>query len=404
MKLSVRRGILSQAQFGLARTRNSWVAVLTLVLFFTSAPSLECKEISKAIRFVAFSTDGEKFVSGNKDAATLWTIGTGNAYRKKLFGFTPGEYCLEPAVFSHDGRILACVDFVDFSESAGAYGETNIVFIDTSTGTSLQKIKLDHRIKCLVFSHDDKMLAAAGDAGQIEIWETSSCRSLATMTVRNFVDTLAFGSDGQALIVGVGGLGPESVVHTLSVTSGLELKRMEVPIARPILNPQGTAVVGSDKEHRIAVAATASGKILFTGDKYAPGKTLNSYEFDIGPVAFSRDGRLICCRKNNNNASLRIWNLTSGRLVNTLTDNSVFSSFAIRSHRSLATGNAAGSITFWDITNGRRILTYSFGRDLPDAPSPSNQGKVRLESNKVQDQKAKSKPKTHIQPPKPVRM
>ena len=130
----------------------------------------------------------------------LWDAQTGELRRT----FTGHKDAINSVAFSPDGKVLASGSgYIYASEASGSQDKT-IRLWDVETGTIRRTLPAQkHKVLCVAFSPDGKVLAASHDDTIIHLWD------MQTYTVRRTlkghtddVRSVAFSPDGKTLVSG----------------------------------------------------------------------------------------------------------------------------------------------------------------------------------------------------------
>lgn len=156
---------------------------------------------------LAFSPDGKGLASGGHSISfELWNTATGECER--TFCDTLGH--INSLVFAPDGKTIAS-------------GSQNVQLYDLAKGYGPVLLHGKMFVRWTVaYSPDGKKLAAASKSGQIIVWDTAKWDDTQNMSVKSYVEKLAFSRDGKILACCVG-----NQVHLLDTASGKELGRVE---------------------------------------------------------------------------------------------------------------------------------------------------------------------------------
>lgn len=249
-------------------------------------------------RLVAMSPDGRTLGTGADDGSvSLWELATG----KRLF------------------RLLA-----------SRHSRSYLPFVESALATGIRmrpKFDGDH-MRALTFSPDGRLLAAAGEDGQVQVWETSSGKEWALLPgVHADVSCLAFSPDGKLLATNDG---PMIKLWDLSAVDG---------------NPLLTRAL--------------------------PGHTAT-----VRSLAFSPDGRLLASGAEN--WDMRLWDAASGAEVRQLQGHIArVSSLAFsRDGKTLASASFDGTIRLWQVATGRVLIVLQRGAHLVHAVTFSPDGTI----------------------------
>jgi len=145
------------------------------------------------VRSLALSPDGMTFASGGRSSVRLWDIATGQA--KAMIGFDRAM----ALAFAPDGVTLAA----GMASTAGGHAKSQVIEVmgglgvRTLGGLSAPCVKV-------VFSRDERWLAALAHNWEVAIWDTAGNRleRLLTLPAGGLADNaaLAFSPDGGELV------------------------------------------------------------------------------------------------------------------------------------------------------------------------------------------------------------
>lgn len=241
--------------------------------------------------YVAFSSDGRWLASASGDnTVKLWDIETGREVRS----FTGHGDAVRRLGFGSTGRTLASVDF----------GGTVILW-DISTGQALRRIP-QRRMGYgpLVFSPDDRWIAT-GIGWAIKGWEVATGRQVLELAgYVGWVDDIALGSDGKALV----SAHYDKSVRMWDFTTGLLTRRLmghDDLVSRVAISPDGRWVASVGYDQRIRLWETASGREQHN----LPGHFVEQRLQHTGPIGFSPDSRLLA---TTGHRSLKLWDTSTG--------------------------------------------------------------------------------------------
>jgi len=147
-----------------------------------------------AVVSVAFSPDGQRFISGSVNGSVLlWDVATAKPIDPSLSTRGSG---IESVAYSPDGSLVA---------SAGQ--DERISIWNAATGEIERNIAHGHEglVTCITFSPDGTLLASGGLDRHVFIWDTSSGRLVEELKDENRIASLAWSPDGKTLAVGTFG-------------------------------------------------------------------------------------------------------------------------------------------------------------------------------------------------------
>lgn len=287
---------------------------------------------------LAFSHDGNWIVSGSEDSMVrLWELPAGRMSRLP----TKHQESLSFVTFSPDDKWIAL-------------GASDVELWDAASRRVVHTFP--GATEPIAFSPEGKFLAAEsrsseGNGYNLKIWDLASRRE-----VRSFaksLDSIAFSPDGKFLV------GASKYFDTLrrwEIASGEEVQRFiervnnfELQVLAPVAySPSGEMIVGT-RLGDLKIFDVNTGRLVRTLET-GTNALVNS-------IAFSRDGRWIMAGGEDH--LLRIWELTSGQQMLTLTGHlaEITSAGFSQDGRLAISGGRDGMVKVWRIADGSELIT-----------------------------------------------
>ncbi|HKQ73771.1 MAG TPA: protein kinase [Blastocatellia bacterium] len=314
------------------------------------------------ITSLAFSPDGKKLLCGAHSALMLIDIATGNTLTTS----------------SRDRETIFAVAFLDNGRrfvSGGEGGKLN--WWDAGNGRWLFSINphSGFYIFSLAVSSDGRRLASSGGDKTARVWDTATGEQIATFRGHtNAVRGVAFSPDDRSLVTA----SADRTIRLWDVKTEeeIEIFRGHTDRIRAVaFSPDGLSVASGSDDQTVKIwDVTTEGK---------PPEILRGHPKRIFSIAFAPDGRRLATAggqiphavppdgretapENNGNIA-KVWNLTTGRVINDLLGHtSEIRSVAFSADgRQLATGSEDLSVRTWDATTGQALKVFAGARGRP---------------------------------------
>jgi hypothetical protein len=160
----------------------------------SAAPRSVCRGSSYHVHAVAFSPDGMTLASVGRNDVKLWDISSG-----QLLLNVEGDYVLNDVAFAPDGRRLA---FTSADIYGNQSGKVEVWGLETGRGVQVLRGHVN-RVEKVVFSPDDRLLAALAQDCRVAVWDRERERLLHVFEapIARWVDNaaLAFSPAGRQL-------------------------------------------------------------------------------------------------------------------------------------------------------------------------------------------------------------
>src|ERR1700738_4828673 len=321
-----------------------------------------------------FAADGHLIAAGIVEKKLkVWDVTTKQTERD--LATTAQDYSL--IKFSRDGRLLALSE-----------GYT-VKLWDLAAGRELKSLNVPNiGLFTLTsgvfvgFSDDGKRAATGGFGTPTLLWETESGKQLLPMTGRsNMAYSVAFSADGTQLSAGGRTRWDLRTGRGLRVTPAPSDKLFGIP------GPDGKLIaMFATNSNTITILETTSGRQLQTLTRATTGG-------GVERVIFSPDGHLLAARYMDDPTSprsktigslpssqVKIWDVTSGREVQTITLASAPNEVGFTSDsRGLITIGGQGvtvggqpEVVLWDIASGNRLRSFAATSTATPAASPGS--------------------------------
>lgn len=288
-----------------------------------------------SILAVKYSNDGATLASGNSEG--------------KLDFWNTADYSLRLELTKHHAIINQAAYSPDGSVAASASYDGTVRLWDTSDGTLLETIDgLGSPVYSLAFSPDNQMLAFGTDDGIVRVWSLAADKIAYTFTSHTQkVTSIVFTADSGNII-------------SASEDAKIIFTNLATQTDYRTISELGSVqrIALSADEKTLASARTSSTAIrLFKTSDGSFIRSLTGHSKAINSMAFSSDN--IMLNSASADASIKVWQLSSGACLRTITTQTAINSMAPSPDgKVFAVAGAEGAIKLVKYADGSIINTW----------------------------------------------
>lgn len=290
---------------------------------------------------VAFSADSQFVLLAGADTIGVWNVRNGNLLNREIIKSDAG-YKL---AISPDGQILASVE------------GPNVYLRQISDGNSISIQDNIQSNESVAFLPDGTTLVISMFDNTVRFWPLSEkgLRKTFEMEEKGYINIIAISPDGK--ILAVGGFDPTGKVELRQISDGSLISTIGFGSGR------ADDMAFSQNGDVLAVAGFNQIRLVNASD----GKLLKSFSNTGSSLALSPDGSLVAGAYEE--ASLRIWNTSSGEPLYTIKDlpDSVTRLVFSPDGNMLVIGYSDGTIEFRLVSDGTLLKNWeAHSRSISD--------------------------------------
>ena len=300
---------------------------------------------------VAFSGDSKSLASAGHWTVRLWDVGEGK--QKVLIGF--GSGIIQAVAVSSDGKMVA--------SSAGSI----VKLWDAATGKHKATLVQDGSpdsfvVRCMKFSADGKLLAAAGPGKTILLWDVAS--QIQVQAKRD--EQIRLAEEAMAMKE------KEKVNSERIVKLEKEIKAEAKPKALLKGHTDGVLCVAFSSDGKLLASASEDATVKLWEVATGKEKATLEHKGRVTSVALSSDGKTLASDGGLESSfmRLRLWDITTGKEKAKLKPDAPYGwsvhTVAFSSDgRTVASATDGTFVSLWDVGSGKQIGTLKKG--WPDA-------------------------------------
>ncbi|MBD2741449.1 NB-ARC domain-containing protein [Coleofasciculus sp. FACHB-1120] len=224
-------------------------------------------------------------------------------------------------------------------------------------------------ILSVAFSPDGKLLATAGDAGEIRLWQVSDMTPVMTLKGHTrWVLSIAFSPQGKT----IASSSDDRTIKLWDINTGQCLKVFQGRtswVYSIAFSPDGRTLAGVSDDQTVKLWGVQTGQTL---------RTLQGHTGQVMSVAFSPDGHSIA--SGSNDCTIKLWDLSTGQLLKTLQGHTHLVESIVFSPdgNTLASGSYDCTIKLWDLSTGQLLKTLQGHTHLVESIAFSPDGQTLI--------------------------
>jgi RNA polymerase sigma factor (sigma-70 family) len=229
-------------------------------------------------------------------------------------------------------------------------------------------------LSSLVFSPDSKVLASAGNFGDIRLWDAATGKELRTISAYNEpISGVVFSPDGKLLLSACYW---EPTIRVWESATGKECHRLRG-------DPKGIRALAVSRDGKVLASAGCDNSIrLWSMAGWKELRRLTGHEETIASLAFAPDGKSLI--SGGEDRTIRIWDTEKGRELRRLSLGSrvLFAIAQSPDGKILASVHRNdGIVGLWDVAGGKllRELRAPKVRDVAFSPDGNTVATAGLE-------------------------
>ncbi|MBI2927583.1 MAG: protein kinase [Verrucomicrobia bacterium] len=209
-------------------------------------------------------------------------------------------------------------------------------------------LRLGLSVRCVVFSHDGKLLAAGGYDGKLKLWESGTWREVAAFDAVGRIERIALSPDGKWLAAGV--IGPEPLkmwnLESKESAGGFKGPAYERPCVA--FSPDSRLVAYGLGDKSVKLVEVTTQREL---------RTLRGHENIVVHLEFSPDGQTLATASED--STVKLWDVGRGQEIGSLLGHKarVTSVAFAPNGRTLATSCGDATIKLWDFASRKELAT-----------------------------------------------
>lgn len=292
------------------------------------------------VRTLAFSADGKSVATAAGGTLRLWAAADG-----KERPLSPGHTAaLAAVVVSPDGKTVVTWAA---DRMVGRW--------DAATGKLLGEFRVPTGTTVVALSPDGKTLARVAADNTIRIHDTNGGKELLQFKgAPRGASALVFSPDSSVLAE----RGTDGTIRLYDPAKGAEMR----PLAAQAAAPQTTEFIAAAAAVQVrGGGGTASGLVFSPDSKLLASAGGGPQQVMAAPTPLGRAGR-------PSGAAISLYDVSTGKVIRKIDLTQAAVSFAFSPDgRALATENADGSVSLWEVASGKERSRLG-GRPAPPAP------------------------------------